>query len=102
MNVEFPSGSTMSTITQYMTAEDLWQLPSDGMRHELIRGELQTMPPSGFEHGVVGINLSTPLNQHTKGNQLGLVVGGGDGLSHRPKSGHGARLRHRFCESGAN
>ncbi len=70
----------MSTITQFITADDLWQLPFDGMRHELIRGELQTMPPSGFEHGVVGINLSTPLDQHAKGNRLGVVVGAETGF----------------------
>ena len=70
----------MHTTTQLLTAEDLSRLPPDGMRHELIKGELHTMPPSGFEHGVVGINLSTPLDQHAKGNRLGLVVGAETGF----------------------
>ena len=30
-----------------MTAEQLLELPDDGYRHELIRGELQTMAPAG-------------------------------------------------------
>ena len=70
----------MSTINRLMTAEDLEQLPRDGVRHELVKGELHSMPPSGFEHGVVGINLSTPLDQHAKANQLGLVVGAETGF----------------------
>jgi Uma2 family endonuclease len=38
------------------------------------------MPPSGFEHGAVGINLSTPLDQYVKANQLGRVVGAETGF----------------------
>jgi Uma2 family endonuclease len=64
----------MSTATQLMTADDLWRLPNDGMRHELVKGVLHTMPPAGFEHGVVGLNLSTPLDQHVRANRLGIVV----------------------------
>jgi Uma2 family endonuclease len=63
-----------------LTADDLWHLPKDGMRHELIKGVVYAMPPAGFEHGVVGINLSTPLDQHVKSNRLGLVVGGETGF----------------------
>src|SRR5262249_30284993 len=71
----------MSTATtQLLTADDLWRLPDDGLRRELVKGVLYTMPPAGFEHGVVGINLSTPLDQHVKPNRLGLVVGGGTGF----------------------
>ena len=34
-----------------MTAEELLRLPDDGMRHELIDGELRTMAPPGGAHG---------------------------------------------------
>lgn len=34
-----------------MTEEELLRLPDDGMRHELIDGELRTMTPAGGEHG---------------------------------------------------
>jgi Uma2 family endonuclease len=57
-----------------MTADDLWRLPNDGMRHELVKGVLHTMPPAGFEHGAVGINLTLPLGAHVKTNELGVVV----------------------------
>lgn len=70
----------MSTATQLLTAEDLERLPKDGQRHELVRGELHTMPPSGFEHGAVGINLSTPLDQHVRASHLGRVVGAETGF----------------------
>jgi Uma2 family endonuclease len=64
----------MSTATQYLTADDLWRLPRNGVRHELVRGELRTMPPAGFEHGAVGIKLSTPLDRHVRDQNLGIVV----------------------------
>ncbi len=66
--------ATMSTATQLLTAEDLWQLPDDGLRHELVKGELRTMPPAGFEHGVVGNRLSKVLSVHVDSHQLGMVA----------------------------
>jgi Uma2 family endonuclease len=65
----------MSTATQLMTADDLWNLPEDHMRHELVKGELRTMAPAGFDHGAVGINLATGLAHFVKKHQLGTVVG---------------------------
>jgi Uma2 family endonuclease len=70
----------MSTGTQLMTADDLWRLPNDGMRHELVKGVLHTMPPAGFEHGALGINISAPLAQHVKANRLGVVVNSDTGF----------------------
>jgi Uma2 family endonuclease len=64
----------MSTAAQLMTADELWRLPDDGMRHELIRGELTTMPPSGAEHGGTTVNLATPLDQHARSHDLGRVL----------------------------
>ena len=37
-----------------MTADELLHLPDNGMRRELIAGELHEMPPAGGEHGYVG------------------------------------------------
>ena len=70
----------MNPTTSLITADDLFNHPKDGMRHELIKGELRTMPPAGFEHGAVGINLATPLDQHVKAHQLGVVVGAETGF----------------------
>ena len=63
----------MGTTTHLMTAEELFWLPDDGLRHELIKGELLTMSPPGEEHGVVTMNLSIPLGQFVKAHNLGVM-----------------------------
>jgi len=69
-----------------MTAEELWQMPSDDQRHELVKGELQTMAPAGFNHGVVINRLAFLLTRHVDANALGLVTGAETGflLSRNP------------------
>lgn len=57
-----------------MTANELMELPDDSMRHELIKGELLTMPPPGDEHGAVTMNLSILLGVYVKTNNLGRVA----------------------------
>lgn len=37
-----------------MTADELLRLPDNGMRRELVAGELHEMPPAGGAHGYVG------------------------------------------------
>lgn len=56
-----------------MTAEELLKLSDDSMCHELIKGELLTMPPPGDEHGAVTMNLTGPLFNHVKANNLGVL-----------------------------
>lgn len=56
-----------------MTAEELLNLSDDSMCHELIKGELLTMPPAGDEHGAVTMNLTGPLFIHVKANNLGVL-----------------------------
>lgn len=65
----------MSTTTQthLMTAEELMNLEDEPNRHELIKGELLTMPPPKFEHGVVSANLVMILGQHVRANRLGQI-----------------------------
>lgn len=58
-----------------MTAEDLLNMPDDGYRHELIKGELLTMPVPKLLHGFVTVNLSTLLHVYIKTNNLGVVFG---------------------------
>ena len=38
-----------ATSTALMTAEELMQLPDDDLRHELINGELITMPEQNIQ-----------------------------------------------------
>ena len=65
----------MSTTTQthLMTAEELGNLPDSPYRHELIKGELLTMPSPKPLHGRAVANLTMLLLQHVKANRLGVV-----------------------------
>jgi Uma2 family endonuclease len=64
----------MSTASQLLTADDLWNLSDRNGRYELVRGELRAMTPAGFDHGAVTSNLSAPLALHVKVHRLGIVV----------------------------
>lgn len=65
----------MSTTTQthLMTAEELGNLEDDYHHHELIKGELLTMPLVKAEHMRVCANLTIILGQYAKANRLGIV-----------------------------
>ena len=64
----------MSTIeTKLMTADELFEMPDDSSRSELVRGELNRMSPAGDEHGRVGMELAIPLGSHIKKNNLGKL-----------------------------
>lgn len=56
-----------------LTADDLLHLPDDGMRHELIRGELRTMPPAGGLHGSITNRLANRLTNFVEPRGLGEV-----------------------------
>jgi Uma2 family endonuclease len=56
-----------------MTAEELGNLPDEPLRHELIKGELLTMPLPKHEHMQVAANLTIILGQYVKTNRLGQV-----------------------------
>ncbi|HEV2129464.1 MAG TPA: Uma2 family endonuclease, partial [Longimicrobiaceae bacterium] len=70
----------MSTIRTVMTAEELFAMPDDGMRHELVRGELRTMTPAGGEHGAVVGNLTSLAGPFIRTNRLGKVFGAETGF----------------------
>jgi Uma2 family endonuclease len=56
-----------------MTAKELMNLDDDSHRHELIKGELLTMPPPSFDHGRISAILTMLLLQHARANRLGEV-----------------------------
>ena len=57
-----------------MTADELLRLPDNGMRRELIAGELHEMPPAGGDHGYVGLEIAYRLRHFLAQNP---EVGGG-------------------------
>jgi Uma2 family endonuclease len=57
-----------------MTADDLWKLPDNGMRRELVHGELREMTPAGFDHGRVAQTVGFLLTGHVRENALGETL----------------------------
>lgn len=66
----------MPTIvaTQITTADELFRLPNDGYRYELIRGSLRMMSPAGGRHGRISMKVGWLLNNHVMANSLGVVL----------------------------
>ncbi len=48
-------------------------MPDDGLRRELVRGELRTMNPADHPHGRVAMRFGWPLAQHVEENGLEAV-----------------------------
>ena len=63
-----------------MTADDLFQLPDDGYKYELVEGELIRMPPTGAEHGQIVTNVASLLRNHVKQYNLGVVCAADTGF----------------------
>ena len=61
----------MTTGARLITAEELLGRPSDGRRHELVRGELREMAPAGNKHGYLALEIGSELRNHVKANGLG-------------------------------
>ena len=62
-----------TTLTKPTTADELFAMPDDGFRYELVKGELIRMSPAADEHGRVTMNLAGPLHNHVLTNKLGVV-----------------------------
>jgi Uma2 family endonuclease len=96
----------MSTTLQQFTADELFAMPKDGFRYELVKGELRKMSPAGSEHGAIIFNLSTLLGQHIRANNLGQGFGAETGfkLASNPDTVRAADIafvrRERIPEAG--
>jgi Uma2 family endonuclease len=63
-----------------MTADELLVLPDDGMRHELINGELLQMSPSGIVHSRAIGWITHVLSNHIVSHDLGPFFGAEGGF----------------------
>jgi Uma2 family endonuclease len=63
----------MTTQAKPMTADELLNMPDDGFRYELVRGELRKMAPPGEEHGIITVEITLSLGNHVKARHLGKV-----------------------------
>ena len=70
----------MTTTLQRSTASELFEMPDDGFRYELVKGELRRMSPSGSEHGAVIVNITLLLAQYVKSKKLGVCFGAETGF----------------------
>ena len=69
----------MSVTTKLMTWQEFMALPDDGQRHELVRGEVITMPPSETDHGIHANQINVPLGYFVMQNKLGTTLTGDAG-----------------------
>lgn len=70
----------MSTSTKLMTADELFVMPHDGFRYELVKGELRQMSPAGSEHGAIIVKITVRLGYHVESNNLGVCFGAETGF----------------------
>jgi Uma2 family endonuclease len=63
-----------------ISAEELWGLPDDGQRRELVEGQLRVMPPAGFEHGRVASTANRLLGTHVHASGIGVTLGAETGF----------------------
>jgi Uma2 family endonuclease len=68
------------TDTKRLTADDLLRLYGEGVRGELIRGEICQTMPTGQEHGEIVMNLGALLRMFIKPRKLGRLTGSDAGV----------------------
>ncbi|HWS87892.1 MAG TPA: Uma2 family endonuclease [Pyrinomonadaceae bacterium] len=70
----------MTQTLQRSTASELFEMPDDGFRYELVKGELRKMSPSGSEHGATIVNITVLLGQYVRAKKLGVCFGAETGF----------------------
>jgi Uma2 family endonuclease len=64
----------MTTESNLMTAEELYDLPDREMPCELVRGERRMMTPAGYDHGRIESKLAYALSHCVVQNSLGAIL----------------------------
>jgi Uma2 family endonuclease len=64
---------TAAVQARPVTADELLAMPDDGLRRELVDGEVFVSPPPGEEHGVVAAEILVSLGSHVRTHGLGRV-----------------------------
>lgn len=60
-------------IANVRTAEQLANMPADGIRYELVQGVLTMMSPAGGRHGRIAVRFNKLLAIHVDDNKLGVT-----------------------------
>lgn len=66
--------------TELLTADDLLRLDAQGVRGELIRGELSETMPAGHRHGKILMKLAVRLGAFIEPRKLGTLVASDSGV----------------------
>jgi Uma2 family endonuclease len=70
----------MATETAPQTVEELWAMPDDGLRRELVGGHVCVMTPAGAEHGRVTATVGFLLRAHVLQSAGGVTFGAETGF----------------------
>ena len=70
----------MATTTKLMTAEELLEMPDDGFRYELVRGELIKMAPAGHIPAFYELRIGARLLVFVEANGLGRAYSASGGF----------------------
>ena len=72
----------MATTEKLVTAEELWRMPEpvDGLRYELLEGELVKTPLAGARHGVCCAAVGMVLYRYVKERSQGHAVSNNTGV----------------------
>src|SRR5436190_2065404 len=63
-----------------IAVDELFAMPDDDTRHELLHGRLLSEPPPGYGHGRVVTRISSLLDSYSRLHALGEVVSGDVGF----------------------
>lgn len=64
----------MATQLRTMTADELLAMPDDGIRRELVEGEIREMTPAGWQHGRIAGNIAGELRSYIRAHRLGVMA----------------------------
>ena len=70
----------MATKAKLVTAEELLEMPDDGFRYELVRGELAKMPPAGHMSSFMELRVGASLLAFVEANGLGRAYSSNAGF----------------------
>ena len=70
----------MTTTTKPMTADELLNMPDEGLRYELVRGELRKHEFNGHEQGRIAANVAFALGIYLGDSELGGACVAGTGF----------------------
>jgi Uma2 family endonuclease len=63
-----------------ITVEEYAELPDDGTLHELVRGDVVTLPRPNYQHGFLMAKITVALDRVVQERGLGEVVAGDPGF----------------------